>query len=223
MRNGLSLAALIAAVWAGPAAADWTDAACEIYPAGSDRMEKLVPCTFAQAQGHVTITLEDGTTYDLTPVGDTPGNFHDAQGRAVYRQSGLGDQGQIFRLPEISIFLYWSTAALHPDDGTNPTAPFSTEDYDATTLLSCRAAEATDFSDCPAGILRMEDGQASIVVQDPQGEQYTLNFLKDATDGTPYVNATGREVEARFESDIWIVTIDNGDVYEVPLAAIEGG
>jgi len=40
---------------------------------------------------------------------------------------------------------------------------------------------------------------------------------------TDYVNATVGEVDARLEDDTWIVTRDNGDVYEVPLAAIEGG
>ena len=40
---------------------------------------------------------------------------------------------------------------------------------------------------------------------------------------TGYVNATVGEVEARLEGDTWIVTRDNGEVYEMPLAAIEGG
>ena len=69
----------------------------------------------------------------------------------------------------------------------------------------------------------MENGQASIEVQSPRGERFTMNFLKDATDGTPYVNATNREVDAHYESDTWTVTIDGGEVDEVPLAAIEGG
>ena len=38
-----------------------------------------------------------------------------------------------------------------------------------------------------------------------------------------YINATNRKAEARLEDDIWIVTIDDTDIYEVPLAAIEGG
>ncbi|HMQ91704.1 MAG TPA: hypothetical protein PKA33_09305 [Amaricoccus sp.] len=223
MRYRLSLAAVLAALWAAPAAADWTEAACEIYPAGSDRIETMLPCTFAQSQGAITITRGDGVTHELTPSGETPGNFHDQDGRTVYRQSGLGDQGLIFRFPDISIFLYWDSSALHPDETDNPTAPFSTADYDATTLLACRAATATDFGQCPAGILRMENGQASIEVESPRGERFTMNFLKDATDGTPYVNATNRAVDARYESDTWTVTIDGHEVYEVPLAVIEGG
>lgn len=224
MRYGLPLTIVLAALWAAPAAADWTDAACEVYPAGSDTLEKMIPCTFAQSQGHITITRDDGLTHDLEPVGDTPGNFRDQDGRIVYRQSGLADQGQIFRFPDISIFVYWDTQALTPDETDNPTAPFSTADYDATTLLPCRDPADTGIGQCPAGgILRMENGQASIVVQNQRGEQFTMNFMKDATDGTPYVNASNREVEARTDGDTWIVTIDGGEVYEVPLAAIEGG
>jgi hypothetical protein len=37
------------------------------------------------------------------------------------------------------------------------------------------------------------------------------------------VHATKREVKASLEGDTWTVTVDNGEVYEVPIAAIEGG
>ena len=99
----------------------------------------------------------------------------------------------------------------------NITAPFTTADYDATTLLRCRAVGESEFGSCPAGILRMDDGQASIVVENQAGEQFTINFMTD------YVNATNREVEASLQSDIWTVIVNNNEVYEVPLAAIEGG
>ena len=55
----------------------------------------------------------------------------------------------------------------------------------------------------------MENDQASIVVRNPQGEQFTINFMKDD------VNATNR--------DTCILHFANGEVWEVPLAAIEGG
>ncbi len=70
---------------------------------------------------------------------------------------------------------------------------------------------------CPAGILRMEDGQASIGIQSQLGQQFTINFMTDS------VNATVGEVDARLEGDMWTVTRDNGEVYQVPLSAIEGG
>ena len=135
----------------------------------------------------------------------------------AYRQSGLGDQGLIFRLENESVYVYWSTAALNPPTGDdNPTAPYTTADYDATTLLRCGPLGAPEGT-CPAGILRMEGKQASIVVTSPAGEEFTFNFLSDV------VNATNREVKARLQGDMWIVDVNGKETYEVPLAAIEGG
>ena len=63
----------------------------------------------------------------------------------------------------------------------------------------------------------MEDRQASVVVMSPAGEQFTINFMRD------YINATNRDVDAVMEGDTWILTVDGHEVYEVPLAVIEGG
>jgi hypothetical protein len=222
--NRSAPAALIAALltpWLLPAAADSTEARCEIYPKGSDKLETMVPCTFGQRKGYITITRADGVSYDLSPVGDTPGNFRDQDGNAVYRQSGLGEAGLIFRFPTESVFVYWDNAASGSADADNATAPFATKyeggEYDATTLLRCKAPGEADFGNCPAGILRMDNAQASIVIQSPGGAQFTVNFMAD------YVNATVGEVTATREDDLWTVTSDNGEVYQVPLSAIEGG
>jgi hypothetical protein len=210
--------ALLACSTATLSHADWTEARCDVYPAGSDHTDKMIGCTFSQRQGYVTITRDDGVTHDLAPTGDLAGNYRDQHGREVAREDGLGDQGLIFRFPDESVFVYWDTSALQPvADEDNPTAPFSTADYDATTLLRCRRVDEAEFGYCPAGILRMDGGEASIVVQSQAGEQFTINFMKD------YINATNREADARREGDTWIVVIDDTDVYEVPLAAIEGG
>jgi hypothetical protein len=214
------LALATSAGWSMPSSADWAQARCEIYPKGSDRLEKMAPCTFAQSQGYITITREDGVTYELSPVGDKPGNFRDQDGHAVYRQSGLGSEGQVFRFLDISLFLYWDTAPLHQSAKDNPAAPFTTKsaggDYDATTLLRCKMATEKQYGSCSAGILRMERHQASIVIQSQLGKQFTINFMTD------YVNATNHQVDAKLNGDTWTVTLDNGEVYEVPLAAIEG-
>lgn len=218
MNKSMLLAVSVLALWMNSSRADSTEARCDIYPRGSDQVSEMILCTFSQRQGYVTLYRGDELMYDLTPVGDNPGNYVDQDGRAAYRQSGLGDQGLIFRMADESIFVYWNTAALYPqDDEDNWTAPFTTADYDATTRLRCRAAGDSEFGSCPAGILRMEDSQASVVVQNQLGEQFTINFMSD------YVNATNREVEAVLEGDTWTVTVANGEVYEVPLAAIEGG
>jgi hypothetical protein len=211
------LVAALAAGWSLAAPADSTEAACEIYPKGEDHTDVLIPCTFSQRQGYITIRRSDGVTHDLSPVGETSGNFEDQDGRPVYRQSGLGDQGLIFRFPDESIYVYWNANILQPVDEDNWSAPFTTEEYDATTRLNCKAPGDSEFGSCPAGIARMDNGQASITVQNQLGEQFTINFMTD------YVNATNREVEARLDGDLWILQFANGEVWEVPLAAIEGG
>lgn len=211
------LAGIVALAWASTSTADTTDARCDIYAAGEDHAVKMIHCTFSQRQGYVTIFREDGTTHELSPVNDNPGVYRDQEGRDVKREDGLGDQGLIFRFPDQSVYVYWSTAALEPAGADNPTAPFSTKDYDATALLRCRAVGDAEFSMCPAGVLRMEDGQGSVVLQSLTGEQFTINFMKD------YVNATNREAQAAIDGDTWTVTINGSDVYEVPQAFITGG
>jgi hypothetical protein len=218
MKQLLTWTVVLLAVASAPSFADSTAARCDIYASGDDHADTMIGCTFSQRQGYVTIARDDGVTHELTPLADQPGSYHDQNGYAVERENGLGDQGLVFRFPAEAVYVYWNTAALNPAaDEDNPTAPFSTTDYDATTLLRCRALGATESGSCPAGILRMDGGEASIVVQSPAGEQFTVNFMSD------YVNATNRKAEARLEGDTWIVVIDDTDVYEVPLAAIEGG
>ncbi len=218
MKSCISVVIFSAMAWTTTVAADWTKARCDIYPRGEDRAEKMIPCVFSQRQGYVTIRRDDDVVHDLSPVEDTLGTFTDQDGRPVYRESGLGDQGLIFRLEDESVYVYWNTGALEPkSDEDNWTAPFTTDDYDATARLRCRATGDSEFGSCPAGILRMEDGQASIVVQNQLGEQFTINFMTD------YVNATNREVKAKLNGDTWVLHFANGEVWEVPLAAIEGG
>ena len=217
MKTGMALLAL-ALAFPGAAAADSASARCDIYPVGEDHTDAVLPCTFSQRQGFITITRDDGVVHDLSPEGDTPGNFRDQHGNRVYRQSGLGDQGLIFRFPDESVYVYWNPGLLEKQGDTdNWTAPFTTDEYDATTRLPCRAAGDEAFGSCPAGILRMEDRQASITVQNQLGEIFTINFMTD------YVNATNREAEATLRGDTWTVIINGEEVYEVPIAAIEGG
>lgn len=197
--------------------ADWTDALCDIYPKGSDSPEKIIPCIFSQRQGYITITRNDGVTHDLSPT-DKADLYTDDKNREIVREYIPGDGGFIFRLSNESVYVYWNTSALHPDttDANNWTAPYTTEKHDATTRLKCGKLNDNQQS-CPAGILRMEDKQASIVITSPSGQEFTINFMTD------YINATGREVQSRLNGDTWIIDIDNAETYEIPLAAIEGG
>ncbi len=100
------------------AKADTVTARCDVYPKGEDRATSSGLCTFSQRQGVVGIQLKNGKRYDLIPVGNNPGNYRDQNGRAAYRQSGLGDKGQIFRLAAESIYVYWDPAPYGKNPGT---------------------------------------------------------------------------------------------------------
>jgi hypothetical protein len=210
-----TLAAVV--IFSTVAAADSTQARCDIYPKGSDHTDVMIACDFGQRQGNVTITRSDGVTHDLVQVQGQPGRYRDQHGNMVIRENDSELADLIFRFPEESVFVYWDTSALEPADPDNPTWPFSTAEYDATTLLRCGKVGSDEKGTCPAGVLRMAGGEGSVVILNPAGKQFTINFMKD------YVNATSGEAEAALEGDTWIVVIDGVDRYEVPLALIEGG
>jgi hypothetical protein len=89
------------------ARADTVQARCDVYPNGEDKATSTGPCTFSQRQGIVGIQLQNGQRYDLSPMGDKPGNYVDQPGKKAYRQAGLGNKGQIYRLSNESIYVYW--------------------------------------------------------------------------------------------------------------------
>lgn len=128
------------------AQADTVQAHCDFYPIGEDYVSSSMPCTFSQRQGYITIQTQGGAVYEFSPVGDVPGNFVDAAGNPVYRQAGLGDAGQIFRLNNESIYVYWDTAAFET------TVPYSSGDRigtltatDPTAQINVRS-ESTQYS-----------------------------------------------------------------------------
>ena len=208
----------LASLLLGTAVADSTTARCDVYPAGEDTASASMNCRFYQAQGHVVITREDGPEYDLTPVEDAYGRYTDQHGSPVTREDGLGEAGLIFRLPEESVFVYWAPLRTDRcDKENNATWPYCTADFDATTLLRCRSVGAAAWDTCPAGVLRMEDGQGSVVITGPAGDEFTINFMND------YVNAANRTLEVDRGRDPWRVVVDGLTEYQVPSALVEGG
>ena len=59
----------------------------------------------------ITFIEADGTRHELSPSGDQPGTYVDGKGRPAYRSKGLGSRGQIYRLADQSIYVYWETSA----------------------------------------------------------------------------------------------------------------
>lgn len=201
------------------ASADTTQARCDIYPRGEDRASASLACRFSQRQGYITIDRADGVLYELRPSAGGPGNFTDQDGGRVYRQSGLGKIGVIFRMPTESVYVYWdaSTLASAAADPDSPTAPYTTADYDAAAVLDCSFGQASYAQDCPAGILRGDAGFASIRIMKPDGSERVLNF-EDTNVTTPDEG----ELSWQRIGDEWRVSIDDQEYYVVPEAAIYG-
>jgi hypothetical protein len=107
---GISVASL---GFAAAANADTVDARCDVFPKGDDKATFSGLCSFSQRQGYITIDLKNGTTYELSPSGDKPGNYVDKDGKPAYRESGLGKLGQIYRLSKQSLYVYWDTAPFN--------------------------------------------------------------------------------------------------------------
>ena len=96
-------------LWEGSAQADFASARCEREHLGETAVVTEQSCAFSQRQGFVSISLEDGSTFLLSPSPKAVGNFIDQEGELVYRQSGLGDSGLIFRWSDQVIRVYWQT------------------------------------------------------------------------------------------------------------------
>ena len=201
------------------AVADWVDARCDIYPKGEDHTDTVIPCVFSQRQGYIGINRADGVFYDLSPQDDDPGHYKDANGKNVYRQSGLGEAGLIFRFNDESVYVYWDTAGLPGDnDYTDFAAPYTTGEFDATTRLNCSLA-GYDQKDCAAGINRgPQAGQAVIAIMRPDGVERILQF-----DGDSIATPDEGTITVKRQSDEWTVSIDDLESYHIPTAAIEGG
>mgnify|MGYP001818840598 FL=1 len=111
-----SLILLLAAVTPGHLYADSIRANCGFSASQPTITEatdiETSDCTFSQRQGHVTIRLQGGPSFDFVPTGDAPGNYADAHGQAVYRRAGLGDKGLIFKLGDRFLYVYWNRDVL---------------------------------------------------------------------------------------------------------------
>lgn len=203
--------------------ADSVSARCDVYPRGEDHSSVSIPCEFSQRQGFITIDRSDGVYHDLKPADSEPGNFSDQDGSPVYRQSGLGEKGLIFRFPDESVFVYWDASSLAAmnlagDPTGSPTAPYTTAEYDATTLLSCSVGKASYDHDCPAGIFRGDSGSASVRIMNPRGVERVFNFDQDSvtTPGGGYLSWQRQEGD-------WYISIDDNEFYIVIEAAVYGG
>lgn len=89
------------------ARADAVRSECGFSNNPDTRPEQTSSCIFSQRQGFINIRIDGGTELELAPVGEQPGNYRDQDNNPVYRQRGLADQGQLFKLPDSYLFVLW--------------------------------------------------------------------------------------------------------------------
>jgi len=94
-------------LWVAPASADVASARCELESFSLERAILEERCVFSQRQGFVSIALDSGQAFHLSPLPEAVGTYSDNDGNTVYRQSGLGDEGLTFRWPDQVIRVYW--------------------------------------------------------------------------------------------------------------------
>jgi len=181
------------------AMADSTDARCDIYPKGEDHSDVSIPCTFSQRQGYIYIDRSDNISHELTPQEDAVGHFKDAQGNDVYRQSGLGEIGLIFRFKNESIYLYWDTVGL-PDKKTHKeTKSSSGHLYDKTFDLLGISFHVS----CP------NDSSLSTLTIKPSGLKIDNSTITQEIDGI-VIGAEVADVNSDGSPEIYVYTQSAG-------------
>ena len=137
------LGAVLVLLLVGNAArADTVQARCDIYPKGQDKASAVIPCTFSQRQGYVSIDRSDGVRHELAPKGDRAGHYVDERGRPAYRQSGLGKRGQIYRLADESVYVYWDATGLPKTNAGTAVAPAAAAGASSSSAGAPKAASA---------------------------------------------------------------------------------
>ena len=87
--------------------ADTIGAECGFSDSAKATPDSTSSCTFSQRQGFISVRIDGGQEFEFSPVGDSPGNYEDQGSNAIYRLSGLGKAGQIFKLPDTYLYVYW--------------------------------------------------------------------------------------------------------------------
>jgi hypothetical protein len=111
-------------VAAAPALADTVQARCDVFPAGDDKATSSGLCTFSQRQGFVSIQLKGGQRIELKPNESTPNAYVDGRGEPAKREILDANRGQVYRLANQSIFVFWDPAPYGKEaSSTTPTPP----------------------------------------------------------------------------------------------------
>ena len=202
LASGAAIAALLAVA---PAQADTTTARCDVYPRGEDRAISSDACTFSQRQGYVTITLNDGTTYELTPSSTQAATYTDQNGRRATREDELGMDGVIYRLADVSIYVYWdaSTVSSEPRRGGGN--------------VPCSAGQPSYDSLCQAAAI-YGSGHATLTLVGPGGNPHHLYY-----DGqTIYSTDADDQVVMQVVDGQYLVSVNDAEFFKLDEIMVTG-
>lgn len=203
----LSAVTAAAALGFGLAAkADTVPASCDLYAPREDYPVLSSACTFSQRQGFVTITLKDGTTYELTPSPTQAATYTDQNGRPATREDELGTAGAIYRLADVSIYVYWdaSTVSSEPRRGEgNVPCSADTPSYN----LMCRAAA-----------IYGDPGNSALTVVGPTGNVLHLYYYGE----TLYsVNPSDRVLVQMVDGQ-YLVSVNDAEFFQLDATIVTG-
>lgn len=168
---------------------------CEIYPLKSNEA-LTVPCYFLQQGGAIYIGRADGVTYQLEPTSTQSGIYLDADGNEAYRQAGLGDDGQIYRLATETVYVYWST--VDEDDSLDSVI----------TTFSKGDRESANITYIPATTTQIID--ADIIAMRIVDEDWVFDGFLELADGERF-RAEAEDIIVLFEPATGQVNILNSD------------
>jgi hypothetical protein len=188
------------------AQADTTPAHCDLYAPGEDYAYLSSNCTFSQRQGYVTITLKDGTTYELTPSPTQAATYTDQNGRPATREDELGTDGVIYRLADVSIFVYWdaSTVSSEPRRGGGN--------------VPCSAGQPSYDKMCRAAAIYSDAGSATLTLVGPTGNEHHLYY-----DGqTLYSTDPDDQVLMQVVDGQYLVSINDAEFFQLDAIIVTG-
>lgn len=203
----LSLALAVASVGVALGAkADTTTARCDVYPKGSDQATSSGSCSFSQRQGYITITLADGTTYELTPDPNRAATYTDQNGRPATREDSLGTEGSIYRLADVSIFVYWDSTTI------------SSEPRRGEGNVPCSAGQPSYDRLCLASAVYGDAGNTTLTLTGPTGVEHHLSYHNHAL----YSTDANDEVIVQLVNGVYNVSINDVEFFQLDEIIVTG-
>ena len=205
--------------------ADSAQSRCDIYPKGEDHTDVSIPCVFNQRQGYITINRSDNVYHDLSPQADAIGHFKDQNGNDVYRQSGLGEDGVIFRFKNESIYLYWDAVGLLENTRHHSTS-VSSQAFDKKFSLQGITFQVSSANEGSLNTLTIKPSglelNNSVITREIDGTVTGAEIADINSDGSPEIYVYINSVGSGAYGDVIAYSANNkkslSDIYLAPLS-----